>query len=85
MDVSVIVGVKNGAGSLQRCVDGIARQTSRARETIIIDSASDEGTVELLQENLRTGKITEFVSEPDRGLYHVWNKALQRAGSGSAF
>jgi hypothetical protein len=42
MDVSVIVGVKNGAGSLQRYVDGIARQTSRAKAGWSIGCASGD-------------------------------------------
>lgn len=76
--VSVVVGVKNGAASLQRCLDSIAEQDWLSRETIVIDGASTDGTRELLQENLRTGKVSEFVSEPDRGLYDAWNKALRR-------
>ena len=77
--VSVVVGVKNGAALLQRCLDSIAAQELEARETIVIDSASTDGTVELLRENQRVGKVTRFLSEPDRGLYQAWNKALPLA------
>jgi glycosyltransferase involved in cell wall biosynthesis len=76
MKVSVVVGVKNGAASLQRCLDSIAAQSLRERETIVIDSASTDGTVELLRENERSGKVSRFLSEPDKGLYQAWNKAL---------
>jgi glycosyltransferase involved in cell wall biosynthesis len=77
--VSVVVGVKNGAASLQRCLDSIAVQTLASREIVVVDSASTDGTVALLQENQRTGKVTRFLSEPDRGLYQAWNKALALA------
>jgi glycosyltransferase involved in cell wall biosynthesis len=79
MKVSVVVGVKNGAASLQRCLDSIAAQTLGSRETVVVDSASTDGTVELLRENQRAGKVTRFLSEPDRGLYQAWNKALPLA------
>lgn len=78
-DVSVIVGVKNGAASLQHCLDSIAAQQTPGRETIVIDSASTDGTRELLEANLRGGRITQFVSEPDGGLYEAWNKGLLRS------
>ena len=77
-EVSVIIGVKNGAGSLQRCLDSIAEQTAASRQIIVIDSASTDGTREIVEANARLGKITEFVSEPDKGLYEAWNKALRR-------
>jgi|SRR5262245_14368617 len=79
MKVSVVVGVKNGAASLQRCLDSIAAQTLGSRETVVVDSASTDGTVALLHQNQRAGKVTRFLSEPDRGLYQAWNKALALA------
>jgi glycosyltransferase involved in cell wall biosynthesis len=77
--VSVVIGVKNGAAALQRCVDSIAAQDWTSRETIVIDSASTDGTRELVEANARAGKVTRYVSEPDRGLYEAWNKALRLA------
>lgn len=74
--ISVIIGVKNGAATLQRCLDCIAEQDFVSRETIVIDSASTDGTRELLEANARLGKVTDYVSEPDGGLYEAWNKGL---------
>lgn len=76
-EVSVIIGVKNGAATLQRCLDSIAAQTVAARETLVIDSASTDGTRELLEANAREGKVTRFVSESDGGLYEAWNKGVR--------
>ena len=77
--VSVIVGVKNGAASLQHCLDSIAAQRGVSREAIVIDSASTDGTRELLEQNLRRGTISDYLSEPDGGLYEAWNKGLLRS------
>jgi glycosyltransferase involved in cell wall biosynthesis len=77
--VSVIIGVKNGAAALQACLDSVAAQDWHSRETIVVDSASTDGTPALLAANLRAGKVADYLSEPDRGLYEAWNKGLRRA------
>lgn len=77
--VSVIIGVKNGAPTLQRCLDSIAGQDYAPREIVVVDGASTDGTRELLERNAREGKVDDFISEPDRGIYEAWNKAIRRS------
>src|SRR4051812_5625632 len=77
--VSAIIAVRNGAAILQRCLDSVAAQDLAARETIVIDGASSDGTRELLERNLRAGTIDSYLSEPDRGVYDAWNKGIRRA------
>lgn len=72
--VSVVVAVRNGAATIQRCLDSVFGQTFAAWELIVIDGGSSDGTQDLLE--LNTGRIRYWVSEPDRGIYHAWNKAL---------
>lgn len=78
-EVSVIVGVRNGAATLQRCLDSIAAQDFASRETLVVDGASSDGTRELVERNAREGKVDWWVSEPDRGVYQAWNKAIRRS------
>lgn len=78
-EISVIIGVKNGAATLQRCLDSIAAQDFGSRELVVIDSASNDGTRELLEANARAGKVSAYVSEPDGGLYEAWNKGVRRS------
>jgi rhamnosyltransferase len=48
--ISVIIPVKDGGDDLRRCLDGVARQrTDEAVETLIVDSGSSDGSVELAQ------------------------------------
>jgi len=75
--VSVVVSVLNGAKTLQRCLDSIARQTYPARELIVIDGGSTDGTQEILQR--KAAELAYWISEPDRGIYHAWNKGLAHA------
>ena len=77
--VSVIIAVRNGAATLQRCLDSVAAQDLASRETIVIDGASTDGTRELLERNLKAGTIDAYVSEADRGVYDAWNKGIRRA------
>lgn len=77
--LSVVIGVRDGAATLQRCLDSIAGQHYQDRETIVVDGASTDGTREILEANLRAGKVTAYVSEPDRGLYQAWNKGVRRS------
>ena len=42
-----------------------------------MDGGSTDGTVEIIEAN--KARISYWESEPDRGVYHAWNKALDRA------
>jgi glycosyltransferase involved in cell wall biosynthesis len=75
--ISVIVAVFNGKAALQQCIDSVAQQTYPNKELIIIDGGSQDGTVDLL--NANGNKIAYWISEPDRGIFHAWNKGLAQA------
>lgn len=75
--ISIVVAVFNGALTLQRCIDSVARQTYPHKELIVIDGGSSDGTDEILKAS--NEKIAYWVAEPDRGISHAWNKALLRA------
>ena len=75
--ISIVVSVFNGADTLQQCIDSVTDQTYPAVELIVIDGGSTDGTREILLRN--ASKLAYWVSEPDRGIYHAWNKALVHA------
>lgn len=72
--ISIVVAVFNGVVTLPRCLDSIAAQTYSHHELIVMDGGSTDGTVPLLQ--ARAEEIAYWESQPDRGIYHAWNKAL---------
>jgi hypothetical protein len=72
--ISVIVAVFNGAGTLQRCIDTVVGQSYPNKELLVIDGASTDGTVRILQQQVE--KLAYWESTPDRGICHAWNKAL---------
>lgn len=75
--ISVIIAVLNAKQTLQHCLDSVANQTYARKELIIMDGGSTDGSVDILKAN--NGKIDYWKSEPDRGIYQAWNKALQVA------
>jgi glycosyltransferase involved in cell wall biosynthesis len=75
--ITVIVAVYNAQLTLQQCLDSITQQTCRSIELIVIDGGSSDESVSILKRN--ASFIDYWISEPDRGVYHAWNKALQCA------
>lgn len=74
--ISIVIAVFNGAKTLQQCIDSVSQQTYLNKELIIIDGGSNDGTLELLKENEQ--HINYWISEPDKGIYNAWNKALEQ-------
>lgn len=75
--ISIIIAVFNGVKTLQQCIDSVVQQGYANKELIIIDGGSKDGTVDLLKSN--SEHISYWISEPDRGIYQAWNKALSQA------
>lgn len=72
--ISIITVVWNNATTIKDAMDSVLSQTYKNIEYIIIDGASTDGTVEIIQSY--GDKITKFVSEKDNGLYDAMNKGI---------
>lgn len=75
--ISVVVATRNAARSLPRCLASLRAQSFRDFEVIVMDAASNDGTVAHLQE--AADVVTRFESAADAGIYDAWNKALRLA------
>jgi len=75
--LSVIVATFNAARHIQRCLDSIDAQEFSAREVIVIDGGSSDGTADILRNN--SERIHYWHSRPDKGIYDAWNQALPHA------
>jgi len=76
--ISIITPSYNRAWIIQKCINCIRRQTYPNIEHIVIDGGSNDGTVELLQQN-ETGHNFRWISEPDAGMYDAINKGMKLA------
>lgn len=75
MKFSIITTCRNAAHFLPDCIESVKCQTGVEWEHIIIDSASTDGTVDLLKSHPHL----QWVSEPDSGMSEGINKGFQRA------
>lgn len=75
--ISIIIATYNAENTVKRCIDSIACQKSDEIELLVIDGDSKDRTVGILKSY---GSIIDILkSEPDKGLYDAWNKALRLA------
>lgn len=83
--ITVVTPVFNlvKAGRLEaftRCVDSVCHQSyPGVVEHIVVDGGSADGTKKILDQLLREGKISKFISEPDNGVYDAMNKGIALA------
>lgn len=69
---------KKREACIKQCIESVHDQTYPCIEHLIIDGASNDGTLELLGQYQKQGSI-EIVSEADEGVYDAMNKGIARA------
>lgn len=75
--LSVITIVYNNVKDIERTMRSVLDQTYTNIEYIVIDGASNDGTVALIQKY--EDRLAQFVSEQDQGIYDAMNKGLALA------
>jgi len=78
MKISVVTVALNNAATIESTLDSVALQTHKDIEHIVIDGASTDGTIEIVQR--RRGTVAKFVSERDSGIYDAMNRGISLAG-----
>lgn len=67
----------NAANCIENLIKSVMAQTYSNIEFVIIDGASQDGTLDIL--NKYKSNIDILVSEPDKGIYDAMNKLLKKA------
>ncbi|NEQ99280.1 MAG: glycosyltransferase [Cyanothece sp. SIO2G6] len=75
--VSVITVCYNAAETIERTIQAVATQIYPNIEYIVVDGASDDGTLAVCDRHSQV--ITQLVSEPDDGIYQAMNKGIHLA------
>ncbi|MBD2753114.1 glycosyltransferase family 2 protein [Spirosoma validum] len=75
--VSIITITYNAERFLERTIQSIVAQQETDFEYIVIDGGSKDGTIDIIKRY--ETHITNWISEPDKGLYEAMNKGLHRA------
>lgn len=76
MFFSIVIACYNSSAYIEKAILSVLNQTFNNYELIIIDGASTDGTLNILQKY--SSKI-KFISEKDSGVYDAMNKALKIA------
>lgn len=71
---SIITVTRNASDTIGLTLKSVAAQTCRLFEYIVVDGASTDDTVSLVNQS-RIGNM-KVISEPDRGIYDAMNKGL---------
>ena len=77
MKISIITVCFNSIKYLKKCINSIQSQSYKNIEHIVIDGASTDGTLSLLESKSDQFKV--LVSEPDNGIYDAMNKGIKLA------
>ena len=75
--LTVVTIVYNNVRDIERTVLSVLNQTYPNIEYLVIDGASNDGTLEILKKY--EGRLAKLISEKDNGIYDAMNKGLALA------
>lgn len=75
--LTVITVVYNNVRDIERTIQSVLGQTYPHVEYLIIDGGSTDGTLDVIRQY--SGRISNWISEPDKGIYDAMNKGLALA------
>jgi len=77
MKITIITVCYNRKATIAKAIESVLSQNYDDIEYIIVDGNSTDGTKEIVESY--GDKITQFISEPDKGMYDAINKGLRMA------
>lgn len=75
--VSIITVCRNSAETIRETIESVLEQDYPNLEYVIVDGASNDGTVDIIREY--EDDVDIFISEPDTGIYNAMNKGIGAA------
>lgn len=77
MRVTIITVCYNRKNTIAKAIQSVLEQNYNDIEYIVIDGNSTDGTKEIIE--TYRDKISQYISEPDKGMYDAINKGLKLA------
>ncbi|MCP4204617.1 MAG: glycosyltransferase [bacterium] len=75
--ISVVIPTHNRVGPLERALNSVLQQSYAAREVLIVDDGSEDGTSEMVAERFPGFTV---LSQPNRGVSAARNRGVRAAG-----
>ena len=77
--LSIIIATYNSEKSLEKALESVMTQTFQDWECVIVDGASKDNTLQIIEEYEKRDVRFRHVSEPDNGIYDAFNKGWKMA------
>jgi glycosyltransferase involved in cell wall biosynthesis len=77
MKISIITVTYNSIKYIKDCLASVKSQSYLDIEHIIVDGASNDGTLSLIESKRK--QFATIITEPDKGVYHAMNKGIKVA------
>lgn len=75
--ITIVTVCYNSVELIEKTLKSVLKQRYANKEYVVIDGASTDGTKKIVEQYIDS--IDFFVSEPDKGIYHAMNKAVEVA------
>ncbi|MFB9054523.1 glycosyltransferase family 2 protein [Formosa undariae] len=79
MKVSIITATYNSEKTIEDCLKSVLNQDYDSIEYIIIDGASTDDTLNIIEKFKQKHDNVISISEPDKGIYDALNKGIEKA------
>ncbi len=76
MKFTLITATFNSEKNIKDCLQSVSEQSYKNIEHVVIDGGSTDKTLEIVK---NASSVSNWISEPDKGIYDALNKGIQRA------
>lgn len=77
--ISIIIATYNAEKTLHDALESVLNQSFQDWECLVVDGASKDNTVKIIEEFCKQDKRFRFISESDKGIYDAFNKGWKMA------
>ena len=76
---TIITSTLNSSATLERCIESVAAQKKADFEHLIVDGASTDTTLQIVETLASHYSLRLVCSQPDSGIYQAWNRGVAQA------